>query len=34
MRAARGLHKNKVVTAMARELAGFIWDAGRQMRGA
>jgi hypothetical protein len=26
---ARGKHSNLVVTAVARELAGFIWDAAR-----
>jgi hypothetical protein len=26
---ARGKHANLVVTAVARELAGFIWDAAR-----
>lgn len=26
---ARGKHSNLVVTAVARELAGFVWDAAR-----
>ena len=29
---ARGMNKNKVVTAIARELAGFIWSIGQQPR--
>ena len=28
---ARGVHHNKTCTAIARELAGFIWDIARQM---
>lgn len=28
----RGVSKNKVVTAVARELAGFLWDASQQCR--
>ena len=28
---ARGLHQNKICTAIARELAGFIWDLARQV---
>jgi transposase len=28
----RGLHSNKVCTAVARELAGFIWDIGQKVR--
>jgi transposase len=28
---ARGLHHNKICTAVARELAGFIWDIARQV---
>lgn len=28
---ARGVHRNKVCVAVARELAGFIWDAARQV---
>jgi transposase len=28
---ARGLHHNKACTAIARELAGFIWDIARQV---
>lgn len=28
---ARGLHKNKICTAIARELAGFLWDLARQV---
>jgi transposase len=28
---ARGLHQNKTCAAIARELAGFIWDIGRQV---
>ena len=27
---ARGLHRNKVCVAVARELAGFVWSIGRQ----
>jgi transposase len=30
--AARQLHKNKVVTALARELAGFVWAIVREAR--
>ena len=30
--AARRLHHNKLCVAIARELAGFIWDIGRQVR--
>ena len=29
--AARGLHRNKVVVAVARELCGFIWELHRQV---
>jgi transposase len=29
---ARGLHQNKVCVAIARELAGFIWDIAREAR--
>ena len=29
---AKGLHQNKVCAAIARELAGFIWDIGRQVQ--
>jgi len=28
---ARGLHQNKTCAAIARELAGFVWDIGRQV---
>ena len=28
---ARGLHKNRVCVAIARELCGFIWDLARQV---
>jgi transposase len=28
---ARGLHQNKICTAIARELAGFLWDLARQV---
>ena len=28
---ARGVHHNKVCVAIARELAGFIWDIGHQV---
>jgi len=28
---ARGVHRNKVTAAIARELCGFIWDIGRQV---
>jgi transposase len=28
---ARGLHQNKTCAAIARELAGFIWDIGQQV---
>jgi transposase len=28
---AKGLHHNKVCAAIARELAGFVWDIGRQV---
>jgi transposase len=28
---ARGLHKNRICVAIARELAGFIWDLARQV---
>lgn len=28
---ARGVHHNKVCVAIARELAGFVWDIGRQV---
>jgi transposase len=28
---ARGLHQNKVCAAIARELAGFVWDIGRRV---
>jgi transposase len=28
---ARGLHHNKICTAIARELAGFLWDLARQV---
>jgi hypothetical protein len=28
---ARGVHQNKTCTAIARELAGFIWDIARQL---
>jgi hypothetical protein len=27
---ARGKHRNSVVTAIARELSGFIWDIARK----
>ena len=30
--AARGLNRNKLVTAIARELAGFVWAIGRQVQ--
>jgi hypothetical protein len=29
--AARGMPHNKVCVAIARELAGFLWDLGRQI---
>jgi hypothetical protein len=29
--AARGVNRNKLVTAIARELAGFVWAIGRQV---
>jgi transposase len=28
---ARGLHRNKIVVAVARELAGFVWALGQQV---
>ena len=28
---ARGLHHNKICVAIARELAGFVWDVARQV---
>jgi transposase len=28
---ARGMHQNKICTAIARELAGFLWDLARQV---
>lgn len=30
--AARGLNRNKIVVAIARELAGFVWAIGRQVK--
>lgn len=30
--AARGLHQNKACVAIARELAGFVWDIARQVK--
>ena len=30
--AARQLHKNKIVTALARELTGFVWAIVREVR--
>jgi transposase len=30
--AARGLHKNKIVVAIARELAGFVWAIAREVK--
>lgn len=30
--AARGLHKNKIVVAIARELAGFVWALGQRVK--
>ncbi len=30
--AARGLHANKICVAVARELAAFLWEAGRQVQ--
>src|SRR5690606_38177943 len=30
---ARGVHRNKVCVAVARELAGFVWSIGRQAMG-
>jgi transposase len=30
--AARALNRNKLVTAIARELAGFVWAIGRQVQ--
>lgn len=32
--AARGLHSNKICVALARELIGFVWEAGRQVQAA
>jgi len=29
---ARGLHKNKIVVALARELAGFVWAIAREVK--
>ena len=29
---ARGLHRNKIVVAVARELSGFVWALGQQVR--
>ena len=29
---ARGMHKNKICVAMAREVAGFIWAIGTQSK--
>jgi hypothetical protein len=29
---ARGLHRNKVVVAVARELAGFVWAIAQQVK--
>jgi transposase len=29
---ARGLNRNKIVVALARELAGFFWAIARQMK--
>lgn len=31
LRMGRKLHQNKVCIAIARELAGFIWDIGRHV---
>ena len=31
--AARGLNRNKIVVAIARELAGFVWAIARQVPG-
>lgn len=30
--AVRGMHANKICAAVARELAGFLWEAGRQVQ--
>lgn len=30
--AARGLHKNKIIVAIARELAGFVWAIAREVK--
>ena len=30
--AARGLHKNKIVVAIARELSGFVWAIAREVK--
>ena len=30
--AARGLNRNKIVVAIARELAGFVWAIARQVK--
>ena len=29
---ARGLHKNKIVVAIARELSGFVWAIARAVK--
>ena len=29
---ARGLNRNKIVVAIARELSGFVWAIGQQVR--
>jgi hypothetical protein len=29
---ARGLHKNKIVVAIARELSGFVWALGQKVK--
>jgi transposase len=30
--AARGVSRNKIVVAIARELAGFVWAIGQQVK--
>ncbi|MNC85965.1 hypothetical protein D3C83_15910 [compost metagenome] len=30
--AARGLHKNKIIVAIARELSGFVWAIARKVK--
>jgi hypothetical protein len=29
---ARGLHRNKIVVAIARELSGFVWALGQKVK--